>query len=107
MAKIVYVGADGREVEVEVDAGANVMRTALANNVPGIVAECGGSAMCATCHVYVDPEFAAHLPDRGEVEDEMLESAAAARTEFSRLGCQIDLPEGMERLVVRIPETQR
>ncbi|MFM9718761.1 2Fe-2S iron-sulfur cluster-binding protein, partial [Streptomyces galilaeus] len=85
----------------------NVMRTALANNVPGIVAECGGSAMCATCHVYVDAEFAAKLPLRGEVEDEMLESAAAERTEFSRLGCQVDLPEGMERLIVRIPNTQR
>ena len=107
MAKIVYVAANGQQVEVEVDTGANVMRTALANNVPGIVAECGGSAMCATCHVYVDPEFAAHLPERGEVEDEMLESAVAPRTEFSRLGCQLELPEGMERLVVRIPETQR
>jgi ferredoxin, 2Fe-2S len=107
MAKIVYVGTDGQQVEVEVDAGANVMRTALANNVPGIVAECGGSAMCATCHVYVDPEFTAQLPERGEVEDEMLESAIAPRTEFSRLGCQIELPAGMELLVVRIPETQR
>lgn len=107
MSKIVFVGADGQQVEVEVAAGANVMRTALANNVPGIVAECGGSAMCATCHVYVDPEFAVQLPERGEVEDEMLESAAASRTEYSRLSCQIVLPEGMERLVVRIPETQR
>lgn len=107
MAKIVYVAADGQRIEVEVDAGANVMRTALANNVPGIVAECGGSAMCATCHVYVDPDLADQLPERGEVEDEMLESVAATRTEFSRLSCQLALPEGMERLVVRIPETQR
>ena len=107
MSKIVYVGADGRQIEIEVAAGANVMRTAVANNVPGIVAECGGSAMCATCHVYVDPECAEQLPKRGEVEDEMLESAAAARTEFSRLSCQLVMPEGMERLVVRIPETQR
>lgn len=107
MAKIVYVVADGQQVEVEVEVGANVMRIALANNVPGIVAECGGAAMCATCHVYVDPEFTSQLPERGEVEDEMLESAVAPRTEFSRLGCQLELPEGMERLVVRIPETQR
>lgn len=107
MSKIVYVGANGQQIEVEVDAGANVMRTALANNVPGIIAECGGSAMCATCHVYVDPEAVSHLPERGEVEDEMLESAAASRTEFSRLSCQLVMPEGMERLVVRVPETQR
>lgn len=107
MSKIIYVGADGQQFEVEVDAGANVMRTALANNVPGIVAECGGSAMCATCHVYVHPELAGQLPERSEIEDEMLQSAAAGLTEFSRLSCQLMMPEGMAQLVVRIPETQR
>lgn len=107
MSKIVYVGPDGQQIEIAVAVGANVMRTALANNVPGIVAECGGSAMCATCHVYIEPEFADRLSERGEVEDEMLESAAAVRTEFSRLSCQLDMPGGLERLVVRIPEKQR
>ncbi len=107
MPKIIYIEADGRQIEIEAAAGANVMRTAVAHNVSGIVAECGGSAMCATCHVYVDPEVADRLPPRGEVEEEMLESAAASRTEFSRLSCQLVLPAGMECLRVRIPETQR
>lgn len=106
MPKIIYVTSDGQRTEVAVDAGANVMRTALANGVPGIVAECGGSAMCATCHVYVEPDSASLLPPRNEVEDEMLESATAERTEQSRLSCQIDLPENVDQIVVRLPENQ-
>ena len=107
MPTIVYVEAGGHEILVDVAIGANVMRTAIANEVPGIVAECGGSAMCATCHVYVDDDSAMTLPPPGEVEQEMLESAAAERTDRSRLSCQLVVPEGLDKLVVRIPETQR
>jgi 2Fe-2S ferredoxin len=106
MPRIVYVGSDGKQIAVEAACGANVMRTAVANDVPGIVAECGGAAMCATCHVYVEGESAASLPPIGEVEDEMLESAMAPRTKDSRLSCQLLVPEGLETLIVRIPETQ-
>lgn len=63
--------------------------------------------MCATCHVYVDEDSAARLPPPGEVEEEMLESAAAERTDRSRLSCQLVVPEGLNKLVVRVPETQR
>jgi ferredoxin, 2Fe-2S len=103
MPTIVYVEPDGKRVSIEVDTGANVMRTAVANNVTGIVAECGGAAMCATCHVYVEAD---QLPPMGEVEHEMLESAAAARSETSRLSCQLTMPEGLEILLVRIPDKQ-
>ncbi len=106
MTTIVFVQPDGKQVPVKVQAGANIMRTAVANNVAGIVAECGGAAMCATCHVYIDEDNAAKLPPVGEVEDEMLESAAAARTKASRLSCQLSIPEGLETLVVRVPDKQ-
>jgi 2Fe-2S ferredoxin len=106
MPTIIYVQPDGKKVSVEADVGANVMRTAIANNVAGIVAECGGSAMCATCHVYVDEEYATQLPPVGEVENEMLESAAAGRLAASRLSCQLILPEGLDTLVVRVAEKQ-
>jgi 2Fe-2S ferredoxin len=107
MPTIVFLEPGGKRIPVDVAIGANVMRTAIANDVPGIVAECGGSAMCATCHVYVDDEGAAHLPPPGEVEEEMLESAAAERTARSRLSCQLVVPEGLDTLVVSVPQTQR
>jgi 2Fe-2S ferredoxin len=106
MPTIVYIEPDGRQTSVQVEAGANVMRTAVGHGIAGIVAECGGAAMCATCHVYADGEGADLLPPVGEVEDEMLESASAERLESSRLSCQLNVTGDIETLVVRIPDRQ-
>ena len=106
MPKITYVQPDGSRLTVEVKDGATVMHSALANDVPGIVAECGGSAMCATCHVYVDPACIESLPPTGEVENEMLASAASERRSTSRLSCQLVMGKGVEELVVHIPPRQ-
>lgn len=80
------------------------MRAALQNGVPGIVGECGGQAMCATCHVYVDP--ALDLREPSDDEEEMLECTAAERTDGSRLSCQLRAGEDFEDLKVQLPETQ-
>lgn len=106
MPTIVYVEPDGRRTAVEVEAGANVMRTAVSHGIAGIVAECGGAAMCATCHVYADGEGADLLPPPGEVENEMLESTSAERLESSRLSCQRNVAGDIKTLVVRIPDRQ-
>ena len=106
MPRITYLQDDGSTRTIEVAAGANVMRTAIENDVPGIVAECGGAAACATCHVYVDTRFGARFPRPTEIEDDMLESAAAERRPESRLSCQLNLPADVDELVVRVPATQ-
>jgi len=106
MPQIVYVQPDGSREAVPASAGATVMMTAVSHGIAGIVAECGGSAMCATCHVYVDPVSAAFLPPTSEVENEMLASAASERQENSRLSCQLVLADGVDELVVHIPERQ-
>lgn len=106
MPTIVYVDPEGQRTAIQVEAGANVMRTAVGHGIPGIVAECGGAAMCATCHVYVDGEGADLLPPVGDVENEMLESATAERLVSSRLSCQINVAGNIETLVVRIPDRQ-
>ena len=106
MPSIVYVQPDGSQQTIAADVGSTVMAMAVAHGVHGIVAECGGSAMCATCHVYVDEASLAGLPPVSEVEDAMLASAASGRRYNSRLSCQIVLAPGMETLVVNIPERQ-
>lgn len=59
MTKIVFVSADGAtRTEVEADSGSSVMEAAIRNGIPGIDAECGGACACATCHVYVDDDWA-------------------------------------------------
>jgi 2Fe-2S ferredoxin len=106
MPQITYVLADGARRTVDVAVGANVMRTAIEQDVPGIVAECGGACACATCHVYVDPHFLSRLPLMNEIEDEMLESTVSERRRESRLSCQLVMKPGLDSLVVTIPLEQ-
>jgi ferredoxin, 2Fe-2S len=103
MPTVVYIDPDGGATRVEAEAGTSVMMAAVANDIDGIVAECGGSLMCATCHVYVDEAFADRLTPRSADEDEMLEAAASERRPTSRLSCQIELSDELDGLVVRLP----
>lgn len=105
--KIVYVLSGETETTVDVTAGTTVMQAALDAGVPGIVAECGGGAMCATCHVYVAPEDAARFGPVGEDEDEMLDCTATPRTEHSRLSCQLVADDDADTVRVTVPERQR
>ena len=105
MPTITYTDAQGESRAIEANVGDSVMETAVRNGVPGIVAECGGSLSCATCHVFVDEQELASLPPIEEMEDEMLWGAAVDRQDNSRLCCQIKVVDGMA-LHVTTPETQ-
>ena len=106
MPRITYITTDQVPHTIEAAVGTSVMQTAINNGIQGIVAECGGSLMCATCHVYVDEEWAARIPPISESEDAMLESAASERQPNSRLSCQIVVGPETDGLVVRVPERQ-
>jgi 2Fe-2S ferredoxin len=99
---------DGAEADVlEVEAGVSLMRAAVRGGVPGIVGECGGQAMCATCHVYVREPYLDALPEMSDDEDEMLDCAVAPRDDRrSRLGCQIVLGGDLEKIEVDVPASQ-
>lgn len=106
MTNVKYILNDGTQTELEAKQGSTVMETAVYSNVPGIEAECGGSCSCATCHVYVDEKDLPFLPEMDEMEDEMLDEAAAERRPNSRLSCQLVLPETIESVTVTVPERQ-
>jgi 2Fe-2S ferredoxin len=106
MPAVTYVHADGTSEEISVQPGKRVMQSAIAAGIDGIVAECGGQAMCATCHVYADSMWLDRLPEMSDDEDEMLEDTVCPRTSESRLSCQIVVTEELDGLVVRLPETQ-
>lgn len=72
-----------------------------------IKAECGGACACATCHVHVDPQWAAQLPPPSLDEIDMLDLAFEV-TDESRLSCQILLTADMDGLRLRLaPGTER
>lgn len=107
MPQIIFIHPDGREQPVQAAEGASVMQAATGAGIAGIVAECGGSAMCATCHVYVEPAWLQRLEPPLANELEMLECTADERRPESRLSCQIKLGAALDGLVLRLPERQQ
>lgn len=89
MPTITFTDASGVSRTIEANVGDSVMETAVRNAVPGIVAECGGSLSCATCHVVVDTDDFASLPAMDVMEDEMLCGTAVDREECSRLSSPV------------------
>ena len=106
MPKVTYIDTAGKESTLDIDVGTSVMQAAVFLGVDGIVAECGGSCMCATCHVYVKEDQLAIVPPMQTDEDAMLEGTASPRRPNSRLSCQLVVSPEMEGLVVYLPETQ-
>ena len=106
MPKITYIENTGTEHHMEVPVGKTVMEGARDNNVPGIVADCGGACACSTCHVYVDAAWTGRLPEKSSMEADMLDFAMEPDAATSRLSCQIKVDDSMEGLVVRVPESQ-
>ena len=105
MAKITYIEHSGAEHVVDVKSGLSVMEGAVRNNVPGIDADCGGACACATCHVYVDPDWAEKAGKASAMEESMLDFAEAVEP-TSRLSCQIRVSDALDGLVVRLPTSQ-
>lgn len=106
MPTIRFIHPDGTTKTLDLPTGTSLMQAIVANNVGGVVAECGGSAMCATCHVYVEEGQLDRLPPIDFVEDEMLGSTASERRPNSRLSCQIEVTDELNGLVVQLPERQ-
>ncbi|WP_169569311.1 2Fe-2S iron-sulfur cluster-binding protein [Sneathiella limimaris] len=104
--KIGFRQPDGEIQEIDAPIGQSVMQAAIFNNVDGIEAECGGSCMCATCHIYLSDDLQAIAGEANEEENEMLEETAAERRPSSRLSCQITVVEDMNGKVFDVPDCQ-
>ncbi|MBI1622022.1 2Fe-2S iron-sulfur cluster-binding protein [Aquamicrobium zhengzhouense] len=101
-----FIAFDGTTTQVEVDEGESLMQAAITNDVNGIVGECGGSMMCATCHCYIDDAWLEAAGPRNDGEEDMLESATSEVRPQSRLSCQVKMNAELDGIVVRLPETQ-
>ncbi len=106
MPQITYIEDDGTAHTIDVENGSSVMQGARNNDIPGIEADCGGACACATCHVYVEPDWLARLPGRDVMEEDMLDFAADPDPDRSRLSCQIKVTDALDGLVVRMPRCQ-
>ena len=102
-----FVSASGICRKVEVPVGMSVMQAALNHKVDGILGECGGNCMCATCHAYVDLPFLNQIPAAKENEKFMLSIAAEGPGSNSRLSCQIKMTDDLDGIVIRLPKRQK
>lgn len=84
---ILAVDRDGAPHRIPALEGWTVMEIVRDAGLP-LKAECGGALQCATCHVYVDDDWAERLVGRSDEEDERLDEAFVVRPN-SRLSCQI------------------
>ncbi len=100
MPNITFIKVDGEQVEVDATVGNTVMEVAKELDLP-MLAACGGSLACATCHVTVDEDWYKRLGEVSEDEEDLLDTAHYL-TATSRLCCQIKISDDMDGLTVRL-----
>lgn len=97
---------DTQGTTIEAKPGQSLMKAAVAANIDGVAADCGGTLTCATCHVMVRSPWLETLPPMNGDEDSALDYAACERQANSRLSCQIQLTEALDGMQVDLPATQ-
>jgi ferredoxin, 2Fe-2S len=94
------IDRDGGAHAVDASCEGSLMET-LRDLEYGVAAICGGVCSCASCHVYVAPEWFVRLPPQGADEQQLL-SALGRRSALSRLACQVPLHAGLDGLSVTL-----
>lgn len=102
MPRLIFIEHDGTKHVVDARPGESVMRAAVENMVPGILADCGGSCSCATCHAYVAKGI---FPTQDPIEAAMLDCVLEPQ-EDSRLTCQLLVTAEMGDIEIRLPASQ-
>ena len=102
MVNVIFIEQDGTRRAIEAKDGFNLMLSARKAGVKGIIAECGGSAMCATCHCYAVETPHGALPEPRPDEADTIEFNAHNPQKNSRLICQIKVTPELEGAVFHV-----
>jgi 2Fe-2S ferredoxin len=106
MPHIIFIQLDGSEKKVDAPIGLSVMEIAVKHGMDKIEGSCGGSLACATCHLYVHPNWWDKvLPEEGELsegEEDMLDLAFHLK-KHSRLSCQIIMRQDLDGMILALP----
>lgn len=98
--RLTVIDQNDNEHEIETAATGSLME-ALRELEYGVAAICGGMCSCATCHVYVAPEWAGRVPEQHSDERDLI-AELQHRRETSRLSCQVRLDAGLDGLRVTL-----
>jgi 2Fe-2S ferredoxin len=98
--QIVVIDREGAEhnLDAPTDMNMNLMEVCKAYELP-VKGTCGGMAMCASCHCYIESEH--ELSQLSDDEEDMLDQAFFVE-DNSRLGCQVFVKEEHNGLRIRL-----
>lgn len=100
MSKITFITKDGTATTVTASEG-SLMEVAKNNNIKGIDGDCGGVCSCATCHIYIEDDFAHMVNQASDIEKDTLEFDELTAPQ-SRLSCQVPVTAALDGITVRI-----
>lgn len=101
MAKITFIDPEGARTEVEAEPGKTLLEIAEESGAR-LGSACGGVCACSSCHCYIRQGLDS-LEEMSDPEEDRLDMGFDVRP-YSRLGCQVKVPEDPEDLVVEISE---
>lgn len=97
---------DGSTKQIEAEDGWSLMEILRDEGIEEIEGACGGSMACATCHMYIHPDWAAKLSamdnEKCDEEEDILDLAFDLH-DYSRLGCQIRMSDALDGITVAVP----
>ncbi len=102
---LIAIDRTGKVHRIEGEVGETLMSILKYKGGLDVLANCGGSAMCGTCHIYVAAPWFDQLPPLSEDEDRVLEGLLHRRNN-SRLACQNFLTDALDGLTVTLAETE-
>jgi 2Fe-2S ferredoxin len=98
---MVVTDRDGVVHEIDGQPDLKLMET-LREYDYGVTAICGGLCSCATCHVYVKPEWMSRLPAPQSDEKELMVELQHYDPDTSRLSCQVEFTDALDGLELTV-----
>jgi 2Fe-2S ferredoxin len=106
MPTVTFIRKTGEHIVVDAPENFSLMQIAQDNGISEIKGICGGSMACATCHLYIHPDWIERViaqdNEKSETEEDMLDMAFDVIDE-SRLGCQVVVTDELDGLIVALP----
>ena len=102
MAKVTFIEASGTRRTIEAKDGEPLMYAARDAGIAGIIAECGGAAMCATCHCHLVEAPEGSLTTPLDDERDTIEFLGNDPRPESRLICQIKVTPELAGAVFKV-----
>ena len=98
---LTVVDREGATHDLEWEPDQSMMEALRDNDLP-VLASCGGTASCATCHVFLEQEVFNTLEERSDDELELLVEAEGYRECGSRLSCQVRFSRELNGVTVTL-----